>query len=265
MEEEVGLVQNENSIRESIAEIRKIQKLAAFRKLGPADRLKFYMEYLDEHFRYDRTAVNKFYDHIVNSTDSDFRYSDYMNVSRLFLKKIGACQQFSVGLAMLCYGDPEIECYQLILEKGKRINNPLLGIEKYKHSANYVRIPSLGVEGVVDPVDFLAFSDITSMEEYKNKLLRVNSSIKFLGMAYYEPRLHLEAIYMIMQTFGSGIKFDFDNYLAGNTSFMESYDQKRLEKVRGYQLEEEGRFVENQSEGNKLKEVFSLLYRKRSK
>ena len=62
-------------------------------------------------------------------------------------------------------------------------------------------------------------------------------------MAYYRPGLHLEAIYPVMQTFGRGIKFDFDGYFSGEKTFLESYDQNRLQKTIGYQIDREEKFV----------------------
>ncbi len=229
--------QNDANISASIEEIRKIQQMAADLHLDPLDRLAFYMDYLYDNYKYDDSAVNKFYEYIREKNAGSFKYADYMNMCKFFLKKEGACQQFAIGLSMLCYDDPEIECYQMVVEKGKKKRARPLDVDRYKHSVNYVNIPSMGVHGIVDTVSLVTFPDVTSPGEYIRTTLRGYEHIKLLGMAYYVPGLDLKSTFISMQGFGSGIKFDFDSFFSGTKTFMESYDQDRLEKFRQYQIE----------------------------
>ena len=239
----VKVIENEYLIHKVIEEVRRIQNLAKAQTDCPKDRLDFYVDYLRKNYKYDADNVREFSKYMHTRWNEGFKYAENFNMSKFFIHKTGVCQQYAIALAMLCYNDPEIECYQLLMEQ-KRIDEKILNkVTRTKHSANFIRIPKLGIEGVYDPVNKISFPEFMSFDLYKDKKERLEDSFKFLGMGYYKPGLHLEAIYQVMQTFGMGIKFDFEGYFSKRKTFLQSYDQDRLTKVIGYQIDREKNFL----------------------
>lgn len=225
--------QTPEMIEQAISEIHKIQDQGNLIK-DPEKRLEFYANWLFQNVKYDKERVDDFYDAKKQGGNKNCNYCYNFNNCRLFLEKKGACQQFAVGLAMLCYGDPEIECHQLVIKKNDIIKNM-----SYKHSATHVRLKKDGKvykEGIVDPVNFKYYKFMCTREEYIDRCLDNSDDAYFLGMAYYVPGLELKNIFKIMQSFGLGIKFNFKDYESGKVEFMKAYDQVRLQKFINYQI-----------------------------
>lgn len=226
--------QTPDAIKQSIAIIEHI-KASCYDK-DPEKRLKNYMGALHK-VEYDSKTVDAFYESKQNG-NHDFRYEDYFNVARLFLQKTGACQQFAVALAMLCYNDPEIMCYQTIVHVSPDTDDAKehSRISSYKHSVNYVEIPTKRINGLVDVTNAHLFEDkIQTFQEYRDIWSQDQHKAKFTGMAHYLPGMKLEDIFIFMQGFGEGIKFDFESLEAGEKTFLECFNQRRLATVNGYQ------------------------------
>lgn len=228
--------QTPEMIDAAIAQIRKIQEEG--RKIeDPKERVRFYADWLFKNVEYDDQQVKDFYEARKQDNVKNYDYSHKFNNCRLFLDKKGACQQFAIGLAMLCYDDPEIECHQLIMDKRDMLVNNMV----YKHSATYVRLKKDGEvydEGVVDPVNFNKYEFMCTREEYIDESLKHVDDATFIGMAYYVPGLELKNMFKIMQSFGKGIKFDFEGYENGTVDYMGAYNQNRLQKFIDYEINE---------------------------
>ncbi|MDR0461750.1 MAG: hypothetical protein LBG88_00200 [Christensenellaceae bacterium] len=239
--------QTPEAINESVKTVEKIR--TACYDADPEKRLKNYMRALDEKVEYDQSAVDNFHG-AKKQNDTDFRYEDYFNVAKFFTKKTGACQQFAVGLGMLCYGDPEIKCHQTVV-KLKPKNKDDSRMNWYKHSVNCIEIPSKNIKGFVDVTNRHMYHDkVYSTQEYSKvfESAPIPHTAKFEGMAYYQPGLELKNIFKIMQSFGEGIKFDFESFEKGEKSFKDCFNQKRLSA-----------FIEYQNNANKANEAEQML------
>jgi hypothetical protein len=182
-----------------------------------------------------------------------FERTKYLNMSKFWIKGKGACEQFAIALAMLCYNDPAIDCYQMPVEfirEEKRDDVP----DWYKHSANYVTIArrnpyqddpneKICCEGVVD---FLfTHGRISPIDKFMKDQIQLPAGHgrveKVLGMAYYERGHTLEEMFMYMQRQSSGIKFDFAKYepnkegrglCDSREAFLAAYNQNQLSKAK---------------------------------
>lgn len=227
--------QTPEAVKKSISIIEHIKKTCYDK--DPEKRLKNYMHALQK-VQYDNNSVNAFYESKQNESH-DFRYDDYFNVAKFFIQKTGACQQFAVALAMLCYNDPEIMCYQTIVHVSPEVKEHSK-ITTYKHSANYVDIPAKNKRGIVDATRSELFGDeIHDLQKYRDVWHDDQHTAKFTGMAHYLPGMKLEDIFIFMQGFGEGIKFDFESLETGEKQFLEYFNQKRLQTVHGYQRQKE--------------------------
>jgi hypothetical protein len=177
-------------------------------------------------------------------------------MSKFWIKNKGACEQYAIALAMLCYNDPDIDCVQMPVEFVPEEQSE--GLPKwYKHSANYIRIrqykdideSAIGYEGIVDILN--SGGIVIPYNEFMDEQINIPAGhgriTKVLGMAYYERGHKLEDIYMDMQRQGLGIKFDFDKYEPNKEgrgfdesrkAFEQSYNQKQLAKTVERQGEE---------------------------
>ena len=129
----IKVIENEYLIHKTIIEVKRIQDLAKAKTDGPKDRLDFYVNYLRKHYKYDNRSVEEFKKYMHSRWNEKFNYAENFNMSKFFLNKTGVCQQYAIALAMLCYNDPDIECYQLLMEQKKIDSARPNNVTKIKH------------------------------------------------------------------------------------------------------------------------------------
>jgi hypothetical protein len=242
------------TVKKACEIIRAIQE--KYKDELPHARFQGYVDTLERHYRYAYLSAGLYTK--ARAKGEKFERGKYLNMSKFWIKGKGACEQYAIALAMLCYNDPAIDCYQMPVEfirDGHSDDAP----DWYKHSANYVTIArrnpyqeekkkKIYCEGVVDflfthgrikPIDIFMDDQIELPAGHG----RVE---KVLGMAYYERGHKLEDIFMEMQKQGSGIKFDFDKYIQSKEgeglldcrdAFKQAYNQKQLSKTIARQQE----------------------------
>lgn len=235
--------QNDENIKIACNEIERVRNVSKAKAGKNGDIFPLYFDHI-LYLEYDHSNVNEFYEKKREQAsdgkfDDSFKYEDHLNCSKLFLPNgtgTGACQQKAVGLAMLCYNDPNIECYQMIVEiENKKPTEK--EIPKYKHSVDLVikrdnkgKIISKGIYDATNDIKANDFDEYTKIfDRGRNKY-----NFKFLGAAYYPKGKDLDKIFTLMQSFGKGIKFDIDGFLKSDDEYANVCDyfknKERLNK-----------------------------------
>ena len=237
------------TVKQACEKIRLIKKAVqsgaySWNWKDPEYRVKEYAKYLQENFKYARWSERTFNE--ARFWRDEFDPRQFMNMSKFFLKGKGCCQQYAIALAMLCYDDPDIECYQMPVN----LTHDASGVGKidwFKHSMNLIRIG--GKEYTMDQMTSSIFvtdsysqkreaTRLHSLSHAVNRRISKDKTVKHpFGVAYYPKGLELESIFMYMQGAGMGIKFDYDALMNREKPFMECYQQSRLAKVTKDQIQ----------------------------